>query len=78
MIKMRDLKNMTTAETAQKLKETLEELSNLEFQLATHQLDNTASVKIIRRSVARLKTVLHEVELGKRIPVGAALKGENE
>ncbi len=78
MIKIRELKNMTIPEITQKLKESKEELSNLEFQNATHQLDNTANIKIVRRSVARIKTVLREVELGKRTPVGIEQKSETE
>jgi len=78
MIKMRELKNMTVPEITQKLKESKEELSNLEFQNATHQLDNTANIKTARRSIARLNTVLREVELGKRTAVGIAQKSETE
>ncbi len=32
---------------------------NLRFQQATGQLENTARVRVIRRDIARLKTVLH-------------------
>ncbi|MGO3601512.1 MAG: 50S ribosomal protein L29, partial [Enterococcus faecalis] len=30
------------------------------FQLATGQLENTARIKEVRKSIARIKTVLHE------------------
>lgn len=66
MTKMRDIRNMTVAEIKQRHKDAVDELSNLQFQLATHQLDNTASVKLVRRDVARLNTVLKEIECGKR------------
>jgi len=36
-----------------------EELFNLRFQQATAQLDNHARVKIVRREIAQIETVLH-------------------
>ena len=58
---------MTTAEIEQKIAELKEELFNLRFQLATGQLDNTARIKQVRKSIARAKTVLRERELGINI-----------
>jgi len=40
------------------------ELMNLRFRWATHQLDNHNELKKLRRSIARIKTVLRERELG--------------
>ena len=59
---------MTAAElrdkTPDQLRETLEglrkEAFNLRFQAATGQLDNTARVRVVRRDVARVKTILNE------------------
>ena len=36
-----------------------EEMFNLRFQKATAQLDNHARVKIVRREIAQIETVLH-------------------
>ena len=36
------------------------EAFNLRFQKATGQLENTARMKIVRRDVARVKTVLNQ------------------
>lgn len=68
-IKATELKDLDLAEIRQRLVEAEEELANLRFQLASHQLDNTAKVKIARRDVARLRTVLHarEMEATKRV-----------
>ena len=63
-IKAMELKDLDLPEIRQRLIEAEEELANLRFQLASHQLDNTAKVKIARRDVAKLRTVLHERELG--------------
>jgi large subunit ribosomal protein L29 len=53
-------------EIRQRLEDSLEELQNLRFQHATHQLDNPLRIRTVRRDIARLKTVLHEIELGIR------------
>ncbi|KFN89845.1 LSU ribosomal protein L29p (L35e) [Tetragenococcus muriaticus PMC-11-5] len=36
---------------------------NLRFQLATGQLENTARIKEVRKSIARIKTVLREEQV---------------
>lgn len=77
MIKIREINNMTLSEIKQKLADSEEELSNLIFQHATHQLDNTSKLKIVRRDIARLKTVLHEIQLGKRKPVSLLFEEED-
>ncbi len=69
MIKMREIRNLTRKEIEQRLMDSTEEMANLRFQLSTHQLDDTSRVKIIRRDMARLKTVLREFDLGKRKPL---------
>ena len=67
-IKAVELKDLDIPEIRQRLIEAEEELANLRFQLASHQLDNTATVKIARRDVAKLRTVLHERELANNKP----------
>lgn len=34
------------------------ELFNLRFQHATHQLENTARIRTVRRDIARIKTLI--------------------
>jgi large subunit ribosomal protein L29 len=53
-----------------------DELINLKFQLATHQLDNPLKIRYLRRDIARLKTVIHEYERGKRVDQKALGSGE--
>ena len=59
-MKVKDIKALTTAELIEKEKEYKEELFNLRFQLATGQLENTARISEVRKSIARIKTVLRE------------------
>ena len=60
-----ELNELTTAEMLEKEKQFKEELFNLRFQLATGQLENTARLKEVRKSIARIKTVLRQKELNK-------------
>ncbi|MCJ7843059.1 50S ribosomal protein L29 [Lederbergia sp. NSJ-179] len=62
-MKANEIRDLTTAEIEQNVKSLKEELFNLRFQLATGQLENTARLREVRKSIARLKTVVREREL---------------
>lgn len=64
-MKINELRELSTAELVAKEKEFKEELFNLRFQLATGQLENTARLKEVRKSIARIKTVVRQQELKK-------------
>ena len=53
-----DLRKKSDAELAQELVDAKKELFNLRFQNATNQLDNTARIKVVRRNIARIQTVI--------------------
>jgi large subunit ribosomal protein L29 len=72
-LKMEELKELSLAELQQKLHDWEDKLEALQFQLSSGQLPNTARVTLIRRDIARLRTVLREIELGLRKPKGAAV-----
>jgi large subunit ribosomal protein L29 len=57
-----NLRNLGDAELDQKLHEAHQELLNLRFQQATKQLDNTSRLRVVRREIARLKTIKRERE----------------
>ncbi|MDU5333858.1 50S ribosomal protein L29 [Enterococcus sp.] len=59
-MKVKEIRELTTAEMIDQEKQLKEELFNLRFQLATGQLENTARIKEVRKSIARIKTVLRE------------------
>ena len=63
-----ELKAMNTEELNGKLEEALEEYGNLHLQQATHQISNPLRVREVRREIARIKTLIHEYELGIRKP----------
>lgn len=62
---VQELNGLTTEQLLDREKELKEQLFNLRFQLATGQLENTASLKRVRKNIARVKTVLRQQELNK-------------
>jgi large subunit ribosomal protein L29 len=58
-----DLVLLDEEELDQRLSDSRRELFNLRFQLATGQLDNASRVRLVRREVARILTVLREREI---------------
>ena len=65
-MKARQLRDLTDEELVEKLAQTRQELFNLRFQSATGALDNSARLRSAKREIARILTVRHERELGKR------------
>jgi len=49
-----------------KLKDGQESLVNLRFQKALQQLEHPQKIRLVRREIAQIKTVIREFELGKR------------
>ena len=62
-MKASELRELTANELAVKLDEAKAELFNLRFQLATNQLDSSARLRLVRRDIARIATVIREQEL---------------
>ena len=62
-MKVNEIRNLTTEEINKKIDETKEELFNLRFQQATGNLEKPSRIRELRRTVARLKTILVEREL---------------
>ena len=62
-MKAKEIKELTTDEMLEKDKQYKEELFNLRVQLATGQLENTARLKEVRKTIARIKTALRQQEL---------------
>lgn len=57
MTKAAELRELTPVDLAQRLEETQRELFNLRFQLATGRLENPSRIGVLRREVARLRTL---------------------
>ena len=59
-IKAEEFRASTSDELKTKLVELKKEQFNLRFQVASGEMENTARIKIVRREIARIKTVLGE------------------
>ena len=62
-MKASQLNELSTQELNDRLKELKSELFNLRFQLATGQLQNPMRIREVKRSIARVKTVLRDREI---------------
>ena len=59
-MKARELRDLPVEELERKLAETRHELFNLRFQSATGALENPARIRLAKREIARVLTVLNE------------------
>ena len=65
-MKINQIRDLSPDELTAKLQSLKEELFNLRFQKATGQLDNHMRIREVKRSIAQVKTVQREVQLGIR------------
>lgn len=61
-MKAKELRDLGAEELREKERELYRELFNLRFQKATGQLGNTAMLGKAKKDLARVKTVLRELE----------------
>ena len=61
-MKAKELRDMTTAELEAKLADLKKDLFFLRMQHATNQLDNTLKINVVKKDIARIKTVIREKE----------------
>ena len=62
MMYAKDIREMDTENILNEIENLKKELFDLRFKQATGQLENTARLPIIRKTIARMKTVLTERE----------------
>lgn len=62
-MKVNELRELSQAELEAKLAECKQELFNLRFQNAINQLDNPNRIGDVKKTIARIKTIIHEREL---------------
>ena len=66
MIKAEELRSKTPDELKTQLTGLKKEAFNLRFQGATGQLENPARMRLVRREIARIKTILTEKAAGAK------------
>lgn len=62
-MKATEIRQMTTQEIRDRIAESLDTITTLNFQHASSQLTNTAQIGQMRKDIARLETILREREL---------------
>ena len=66
MKRLDEILNLTPDELGSKLVELRSEMENLQLQQATHQLTNPLRIRMVRRDIARVTTLINEHEKGIR------------
>ena len=61
---MKEIRDLTNDQIIKKIEESKEEIFNLRFSQATGNLEKPSRIRELRKSVARMKTVLKERENG--------------
>ena len=64
-MKPQEIRDLSPEEIQRKLKEAKENLFKLEMKFTTKQIENTAQLKVIKRDIARMMTILKQKKLGK-------------
>ncbi len=59
-MKANELRELSAADLEKKVLDLDQELFNLRFQLHTGHLENTSRINVVRRDIARVKTVLQQ------------------
>ena len=81
-MKADDFRGMTLDQLEDEVLKLKKEQFNLRFQRATNQLENTARVRVVRRDIARIKTIAAQKRSGRPMPapkpVAAKPKGETK
>ena len=59
-MKMNELREFTNDELVQKISDLKEELFNLRFQKETNRLENQTRIKVVKKDIARILTLMTE------------------
>jgi len=70
-VKAIEIRNLKSGEIETKLGDAREELMKLRFQQVTGQLTDTSRVRVLRREIARMQTILRE-QLAPEVVEGEA------
>jgi large subunit ribosomal protein L29 len=58
---LKELRQLTVPELADKERQLVQELFNLRFQFGTGRLENPMQIRKTKRDIARVKTIMKEV-----------------
>ncbi|HPD18728.1 MAG: 50S ribosomal protein L29 [Candidatus Goldbacteria bacterium] len=66
-MKSNEIRDLTIPEIERKIKENREMLFNLNLKLSTRQIENTSQIRLIKRDIARLLTILKEKKIKEAV-----------
>jgi large subunit ribosomal protein L29 len=66
-LKANELRDLSTVELEKKVSDLKNELFSLRFQSVTGQLSNNMKIREVKHEIARVKTILREIELNKNL-----------
>jgi len=66
-MKVNEMRDMAYNELADEVLALKSELFKLRFQAATNQLDNPGRMKVVKKDIARVKTVMRQMELAGNV-----------
>ena len=66
-MKANELRDLSTVELEKKVSDLKNELFSLRFQSVTGQLSNNMKIREVKHEIARVKTILREIELNKNL-----------
>ena len=69
----KEVRDLTSKERLEKIDDLSQEYFNLRFQLATGKIETPGRLKLLRRDIARLKTIIKESESVETVKQGAEL-----
>jgi len=66
-VKPSELRNLKPGEIETKLSDAREELMKLRFQQVTGQLTDTSRLRVLKREIARMQTILREQGMAEAV-----------
>ena len=73
-MKTAELRSKSADELKQSLLDLRKEQFNFRFQKSTGKVEDTSRIRIVRRDIAKIKTLLNEMKSGKKPAAKAAKK----
>jgi len=73
-----EIRMLSTEELVGRLDEAYQSLFRLRFDWASGQLEDNNRIRVVRRDIARLKTILREREIAAEVGATGAAAGESE
>lgn len=61
-MRAKEVRELSAVELQDKLNDLKAELFNLRFQLAVNQLDNPMRIKAVKKDIARVMTIMQELD----------------